>query len=95
VDVDRDDALGLRDARALDRVQPHAADAEDRDAAAGLDARRVPDGAHAGHHRAADQRRLLERRVVRELDRGLRRHHRALRHRAERRESLQLVAVRA
>src|SRR5690606_8304902 len=37
IDVDRDDAAGLRDCSALDAAQADAAQAEDRDRRAGLD----------------------------------------------------------
>ena len=56
--VDRDDALGAGDGRALDRVEPDAAGAEHRDRAARRDPRGVEHGADARHHRAAEERAL-------------------------------------
>ena len=65
VDVDADDLVGAGHARALDHVEPDAAEAEHDDVGAGLDLRRVDDGADARGDAAADVADLVERRVGR------------------------------
>ena len=75
VDVDADDLVGARHARALDDVQADAAEAEHDDVRARLDLRGVDDRADAGGHAAADVAHLLERRVLADFrQRDLRQH---------------------
>jgi len=54
---------------ALDYVQSHATAAEDGDGLPRPNLGSVHGGAHAGHHPAADQAHLVQRRVVADLDR--------------------------
>ena len=75
VDVDADDLVGARHARALDDVEADAAEAEHHDIRARLDLRGVDDRADAGGDAAADVADLLERRVLADLrERDLRQH---------------------
>ena len=57
--VDREDAAGAGDARALDHGLADAAAADDRDGRARLDLRGVERRADAGGDAAADERELL------------------------------------
>ncbi len=68
IEVDRNDRIGARHARADDRRQPHTAHAEDRDTLTAFHARGIEDGASAGHHRAADDRRHVVRRAWIDFD---------------------------
>ena len=61
--------------RAQQRRQAHAAQAEHRHALAGVDVGRVDHGAHAGQHRAAEQRGDLEGQAVGHLHRRVGAHH--------------------
>ena len=67
--VDRHDPRGARDAQALNHVQAHAADAEDRRRVARLHLGPVQDGADAGQHAAADEAGRRERDVLGDADR--------------------------
>jgi hypothetical protein len=64
-DIDREDALRAGDRGALDHIQTYAAGSEDGHSAARADFGRVEDRPDAGHHRTADQRCFVERRIVR------------------------------
>ena len=79
VQVDGDDAFRAGDDPAQQRVHADAAQADHRH----LPARRhlcgVQHGADAGDHGAAEDRRVLQRHVVRDLDQRILRHHRILR----------------
>ena len=75
IDVDADDHVGAGDARALDDIEPDAAQAEHHDIGARLDLRGEDHRADAGRHAAADVADLVERRVLADLrDRDLRQH---------------------
>ena len=75
VDVDADDHVGAGHARALDDVEPDAAEPEHDDVRAGLDLRGVDHRADAGRDAAADVADLVERRVLADLrERDLRQH---------------------
>src|SRR3546814_340542 len=67
IGVDGDDPPGLRLHRALDHRQPQRAEAEHRDAVAGLHLRGVVDGTDAGSDAAAEQADLLRRRLLVDL----------------------------
>src|SRR5438093_9808651 len=67
-DVDSDDPIGAGDTRALHDGQAHSAAADDRDARASADLRRVQCRAHSRHHAAGDQTRLVERNRARHRD---------------------------
>ena len=54
--IDGDDRLGPDSDGPEQRCQPDAAQAPDRDALPGADARRIDDRADPGQHRAAEQR---------------------------------------
>ena len=73
IEVDADDHVGAGHPRALHHVEADAAQAEHHDIGAGLDLRRVDDGADARGDAAADVADLVERRVLadfRERDLG-------------------------
>ena len=75
IEIDADDLVGADHARALDHVEPDAAEPEDDDIGARPDFRGVDDGADAGGDAAADVADLVERRVLAHLgDRDLRQH---------------------
>ena len=75
IEVDADDLVGADHARALDDVEPDAAEAEHRDVGAGPHLGGVDHGADAGGHAAADVADLVERRVLADLrQRDLRQH---------------------
>src|SRR5690606_28709103 len=93
IDVDRDDAAGLRHDGALDAAQADAAQAEDGDRRAGLHLRRVDDGADAGRDAAAQKAYLLERRLLADLRDGDLRQHRVLGERRRAHEVQDLLAV--
>ena len=76
--VDGDDRRRARDAGSLDDVQPHPAAPDHCDRVARPDAGRVQHRADAGHHRAAHQRELGERKVAVDRDRGAGGHDRPL-----------------
>src|SRR5438094_1416336 len=67
VGVHADDHVGAGHARALDDVQPDAAQAEHHDVRARLDLGGVDHRADAGGHAAADVAHLVERRVLADL----------------------------
>ena len=67
IDVDADDLVRAREARALDDVESDAAEAEHHHVRARLDLRGIDDGADAGGHAAADVADLVERRVLADL----------------------------
>ena len=91
--VDRDDIARARERRALDRVDPDAADPVDHGRVAGPHAARVHRGSPPGRHPAADQRHRLQRKVVVDLDAGVLGYHRPLRERAEQAHLAQVLAV--
>ena len=74
VRVDRDHVLGAGVRRALDRVHPHSAGAEDHDglprARAGGIHRRAPSGGHAARHQRRDLEREGRHRSERTSSRG-------------------------
>src|SRR5439155_260382 len=70
VDVDADDPVSADEFGTLDYVEPDSAEAEDDDVAAGLDLRRIHDGADAGGDAAADVAAGLERRIFADLRNG-------------------------
>src|SRR6185437_496522 len=75
VDVDADDLVGADHPRALDHVEPDAAEAEHHDVRTGRDLRGVDHRAYAGGDAAADVAALVERRVLADFrDRDLRQH---------------------
>ena len=61
LDVDRDDRVRRHHRAALHHVEPDTSGAEHGHARAGRHRRGVDDGADAGHHGTADQRRAVER----------------------------------
>src|SRR5213078_3883806 len=67
VDVDADDLVGADQARALDHVEPDAAEAEHDDVRAGLDLGGPQHRADAGGHAAAEVADRRERRVLADL----------------------------
>src|SRR5690606_32577218 len=79
VDVDADDLVGPRNARALNDVEADAAKTEDDDIGAGLDACREDDRADAGRHAAADVADLVEWRVLADFRKRDLRQHRVVR----------------
>ena len=75
VDVDADDLVSAHHPRALDDVEPDAAEAKHHDVGARRDFGGVDHGAHASCHAAADIAALVERRVLTNLgDSDLRQH---------------------
>src|SRR5690606_32600023 len=68
--VDGDDVAGARHGRPLHRVHADAAEADHHDRLAGLHVGGVDGGAPAGGHAAADQRGLVQRDPVVDLDGG-------------------------
>ena len=75
VDVDADDLVGADHPRALDHVEPDAAEAEHHHVGARRDLRGIDHRADAGRDAAADVAALVERRVLADLgDRDLRQH---------------------
>ena len=78
VAVDGDHARRPGERRGGDDLQADAAAAEHADGVPGADPRGVRHGADAGHHRAADERRLPQRQAVRERDGARLRDHAAL-----------------
>ena len=64
LDIDDDDPRRAREARAANRIESHAASAEDHDRLAGADVGGVQDGTGARHNAAAEQRCLGERKLL-------------------------------
>ncbi len=64
IEIDANDLVGAGDARALDDVEPDAAEPEYRDIGARPHFRGVDDGADAGGDAAADVANFIERRVL-------------------------------
>ena len=73
-EIDGDDLPRAGRARAKQRREPHAAEADHRDRRARAHLRGVDDRAHAGEHRASEQRGFVERKL------GVDLHHRTPRH---------------
>ena len=83
VDVDADDLVGADHLRALDDVEPDAAETEHDDVGARRHLGGVDHGADARRHAAADVAALVERRVLADLgDRDLRQHGKVRKRRA-------------
>src|SRR5262249_53646032 len=75
IDVDTDDLVRAREARALDYIESDPAQPEDNDVRAGFDFGRVDDGADACRHPAADVTNLVEWSIFTDLrHRDLRQH---------------------
>ena len=92
VEVDRDHAGGVHDARTLDGVEADAPATEDGDGRARLHARRIDHGSHARGDATADERRDLHAHIGRHGIAGLRGHDRLLREHADLRHLTDLVA---
>jgi hypothetical protein len=71
IGVDRDDAAGAGDLRAVDRGHADPATANHHHGLAGRDLGGVHDGAIAGDDAAADQRRQFKRHVLADFDDGV------------------------
>ena len=69
--VDCDDLARTRDLGGIDRRQPHAAAADDRDGFAGHDRTGIEDRTCPGGHRTADNGRAVERHVLVDRDAGM------------------------
>ena len=69
--VDRDDAARTREERALDDVEAHSTRADDGHGRAGAQPSGAEDGAEAGRHATAEQRRPVERNVLGDLRDGV------------------------
>src|SRR5262249_60732474 len=91
--IQGDDPPAPGDVGTLDRVEPDPASAEDDDTRARLDPGAIDDGAVPGDDCTAEESRLVERQIVRDLEHCLLRDDRVLRERRHAGEVLDLLSA--